>query len=103
MMAGFFAPDNLDKIIHERARLGIVASLAARGEMHFGELKETLEMTDGNLSVHARVLEDAGYLKVEKQFVGRKPRTTMSLTRKGKKAFRKYLAQLEQIVLLGKK
>jgi len=96
------SPERLDKIIHERARLGIVASLAARGEMTFGELKETLRMTDGNLSVHARVLEQREYLKIEKTFVGRKPRTTMSLTDKGRKAFRSYVDQLELIVSLGK-
>jgi len=96
-------PENLDKIIHERARLGIVASLAARGKMTFAELKETLQMSDGNLSVHARVLEESGYLKISKKFVGRKPLTTMSLTRKGRNAFRNYVDQLEQIVLLGKR
>ena len=95
-------PENLDKVIHERARLGIVASLAARGKMTFAELKETLQMSDGNLSVHARVLEESGYLKIAKKFVGRKPLTTMSLTRKGWDAFRNYIDQLEQIVLIGK-
>ncbi len=102
-MHGFPVPDSLDKTIHVRARLGIVASLAARGQMQFCELKETLEMTDGNLSVHARVLENAGYLKVEKRFVSRKPCTSMSLTRKGRDAFRKYLEQLERIMSFGKK
>ena len=96
-------PVSLDKVIHERARLGIVASLAARGEMTFGELKELLEMSDGNLSVHARVLEKAGFLKIEKEFVGRKPRTTMSLTAKGRKAFRRYVDQLERIVSPARK
>ena len=91
-------PDGLDKVIHQHARLGIVASLAARGEMTFGELKEALGMTDGNLSVHARTLEDAGYVRITKAFVGRKPRTTLQLTARGRRAFRKYVEYLEQIV-----
>jgi len=93
------SPEGLDKVIHERARLGIVACLAARGEgMTFNELKETLHMTDGNLSIHARTLEEAGYIEIVKEFVGRKPRTTMSLTSKGEKAFRAYVAYLGRIV-----
>jgi DNA-binding transcriptional ArsR family regulator len=91
-------PEGLDKIIHERARLGIVASLAARGAMSFSELKETLDMSDGNLSVHARILEEAGYLKTTKAFVGRRPRTTMQLTSRGKRAFDDYVNYLERIV-----
>ena len=96
--ASTFSPDNLDKVIHERARLGITAALAARGAMTFTELKELLGMTDGNLSVHARVLEEAGYLKVAKRFVRRRPSTRMSLTAKGRAAFRAYVNQLEQVV-----
>ena len=92
------SPEGLDKVIHERARLGIVASLAARGTMSFGELKENLGMTDGNLSVHARTLEEAGYIEITKSFVGRKPRTNMTLTPKGEEAFRKYVDYLERIV-----
>ncbi len=91
-------PEGLDKVIHERSRLGIVASLAARGEMTFNELKEHLDLTDGNLSVHARTLEEAGYIKIEKQFVGRKPQTTMKLTPPGRKAFEEYVAYLERII-----
>ncbi len=90
--------DGLDKIIHVRARLGIVASLAARGAMSFGDLKETLEMSDGNLSVHVRTLEEAGYLEVTKEFVRRRPRTTMRLTTRGEQAFRDYVDCLESIV-----
>lgn len=97
-MATVPSPDGLNRIIHERARLGIMASLAARDKMTFNELKETLSMTDGNLSVHARTLEDAGYISITKRFVGRKPRTTMRLTAKGGKAFRDYVAYLEKIV-----
>ena len=91
-------PDEIDALIHERARLGIVSALAVTPEMTFTELKDALSLTDGNLSVHARVLEAAGYLKIDKTFVGRKPRTTMSLTRKGRAAFRQYVEQLQRIV-----
>jgi len=97
------SPQRLDKIIHERSRLGIVAGLAARGEMSFNELKETLGMTDGNLSVHARVLEEAKYVRIAKGFVGRKPRTTLSLTAKGRKLFADYVDCLERIVAPGKR
>jgi len=97
------SPEGLDKAIHERARLGIVASLAARGKMSFNELKDALGMTDGNLSVHARVLEEAKYIRIEKTFVGRKPRTTLSLTAKGRKSFRNYVDTLERIVAPGKR
>ncbi len=92
------SPEGLDKIIHERARLGIVATLAARGAMTFTELKENLGMTDGNLSVHSRTLEDAGYITISKDFIGRKPRTTMELTMSGKKAFQEYVEYLGKIV-----
>ena len=91
-------PGEIDALIHERARLGIVSALAVTPEMTFTELKDALSLTDGNLSVHARVLEAAGYLKIDKTFVGRKPRTTMSLTRKGRAAFRRYVEQLQRIV-----
>jgi len=95
-------PGDIDALIHERVRLGIVSALAMVPEMSFVELKDSLSLTDGNLSVHARVLEEAGYVRIEKTFVGRKPRTTMSLTPRGRKAFRKYVEQLEQIVSAGK-
>ena len=97
-MPEFFSADELDKVIHERARLGIMSALAARRKMTFTELKETLRMTDGNLSVHARVLEAEGYIGIKKDFVRRKPRTTMTITRKGRDAFRKYVDALERIV-----
>ena len=97
-MGAIPSPEGIDKLIHERARLGIMSSLAAARPMTFSELKETLNMTDGNLSVHARVLEEAGYIRIEKRFVGRKPQTTMSLTAKGTAAFKAYVAYLESIV-----
>ena len=88
----------LNALIHERARLGIMSVLAARGALTFGELKSLLDMTDGNLSVHLRILEKASYVTVEKRFVGRKPLTTVRMSRKGKIAFEHYLTVLEEIV-----
>ena len=93
----------LDRLIHERIRLGIVSALAVNESLSFNELKGLMRTTDGNLSVHARVLEEAGYLRIEKQFVGRKPQTTMSLTSKGSKAFKDYVAYLESIVAPNRK
>ena len=97
-MSEFIPPDELDQLIHERVRLGIMSALAARGELAFTELRDLLKLTDGNLSVHARVLETAGYLAIEKAFVDRKPRTTLKLSAKGKDSFRRYMAQLEALV-----
>ncbi len=88
----------LNPVIHERARLGIVSALAAREAASFPELKSLLDMSDGNLSVHLRVLEEAGYVALEKTFVDRKPRTTARLTRKGRAAFGHYVEVLEEIV-----
>ena len=102
-MSAIPSPEGIDKLVHEPARLGIMSSLAAAGPMKFSELKETLRMTDGNLSVHARVLEEAGYIRIEKQFVGRKPQSTMSLTARGSKAFADYVAYLESLVAPKKK
>ena len=91
-------PDSIDAVIHERARLAIVSALATAPEMSFNELKESLSLTDGNLSAHSRTLEDAGYIDVEKTFRGRRPLTTMRLTPKGRKAFQSYLLTLQRIV-----
>ena len=88
----------LNPLIHERARLGIVSALAARDAAAFAELKALLDMTDGNLSVHLRVLEDAGYVALDKTFEDRKPRTTARLTRKGRVAFDHYVEVLGEIV-----
>lgn len=101
-MAAIPSPEGIDKLIHERARLGIMSSLAAAGTLTFNELKGTLGMTDGNLSVHARVLEEAGYIRIAKTFVGRKPQTRMTLTAKGGKAFKDYVDYLERMVSPGK-
>jgi DNA-binding MarR family transcriptional regulator len=94
-------PDDLDAVIHERARLAIVAALAVSPQLGFGELKSMLDLTDGNLSAHSRTLEEAGYIQVEKSFRGRRPYTAMRLTLAGRKAFARYLAALRQIVDRG--
>ncbi len=91
------APD-LDRVIHERVRLGILSALAANPTMTFSELKALLEVSDGNLSVHARKLEEAGYVECQKSFENRLPRTEYQLTIAGREAFEKYLAHMEAIV-----
>ena len=89
----------LNAVIHERARLGITSVLAAqRAALTFSELKSILGMTDGNLSVHLRLLERAGYVTIEKKFVHRKSQTTVKMSRKGRIAFEHYLSVLEDIV-----
>ncbi len=90
-------PD-LDRIIHERMRLAIVAALAANESLSFNEMKKLLGTTDGNLSVHARKLEDAGYVELSKSFEKRMPRTEYRLTPAGRRAFDRYLSHLEALV-----
>ena len=97
-MAANSVVDGLDQIIHERRRLGIVSALAANDRQTFAELKAILQTTDGNLSVHARRLEEAGYIKVTKGFEERKPRTEYRLTPKGRRALEMYLEQMESIL-----
>jgi DNA-binding MarR family transcriptional regulator len=94
-------PERIDAVIHERARLAIVAALAVSPQLGFNELKEMLGLTDGNLSAHARTLEEADYIVVEKSFRGRRPYTAMRLTPRGRKAFRRYLDMLREIVERG--
>lgn len=89
----------LDKIIHERIRLGIVSALAVNERLTFNELKELLHTSDGNVSVHARKLEDAGYLSCTKSFDGRVPRTDYKLTAAGRKALERYLSHMEALIL----
>lgn len=91
-------PTQLDRVIHEPVRLGIVSALAVNDEMTFNELKELLKTTDGNLSVHARKLEESEYLLCEKKFEGRIPRTTYSLTTAGKRALENYLNHMEALI-----
>ena len=88
----------LDSLIHERMRLGIVSALAANESLTFGELKELLKTTDGNVSVHARKLEDADYISVAKSFVDRMPKTEYRLTAKGRLALEEYLNHMEALI-----
>jgi DNA-binding HxlR family transcriptional regulator len=88
----------LDRLIHERLRLGIVSALAVNEQLTFNDLKRLLQTTDGNLSVHARKLEDAHYVTCDKTFEGRIPRTEYRLTAAGRRAFEKYLAHMEAII-----
>ena len=90
-------PD-LDRLLHERVRLGIASALATNDSLSFNELKTLLATTDGNLSVHARKLEEAGYVACTKSFAGRLPRTEYRLTAAGRRAFEKYLGHLEALV-----
>lgn len=88
----------LDKIIHERIRLGIVSALAVNERLTFNELKQLLHTSDGNVSVHARKLEDAGYLACTKSFDGRVPKTEYKLTAAGRKALERYLSHMEALI-----
>lgn len=90
--------DRLDRLIHERIRLGIVSALAANPAMTFTDLKRLLKTTDGNLSVHARKLEEAGYVSCTKSFAGRTPRTEFRLTPAGKGALTRYLDHMEALI-----
>ena len=97
-MAGKPASDELDRLVHERMRLGIISALAAEERLSFGDLKGILKTSDGNLSVHARKLEDAGYIKVTKGFEDRKPKTEYSLTSEGREALETYIDQMETLL-----
>jgi DNA-binding PadR family transcriptional regulator len=91
-------PDGLDRLIHERIRLGIVSALAVNEALTFNDLKQALETTDGNLSVHARKLEEAGYIACDKSFHGRVPRSEYRLTAEGRRALQRYLAHMEALI-----
>jgi DNA-binding transcriptional ArsR family regulator len=88
----------LDATIHERTRLGIVSALAASERLSFAELKAILKATDGNVSAHARKLEDAGYIASQKRFEGRMPRTEYELTKAGREALERYLGHMEALI-----
>lgn len=90
--------DAFDRLIHERVRLGIVSALAVNETLTFNELKDLLGTSDGNLSVHARKLEEAGYLHCEKSFEGRFPRTEYRLTSSGRRALERYLSHMESLI-----
>jgi DNA-binding MarR family transcriptional regulator len=104
-VAGYFAdPDagETDRLIYERVRLGIMSALSVTPSMTFAELKELLKTTDGNLSIHARKLEDAGYLTCKKRFSARVPKTEFSLTAKGKRIFARHLEHMEALIHAAK-
>ncbi len=88
----------IDDVIHGRLRLGIMAYLSGAGTAEFNELKDRLQASDGNLSVHLRKLEEAGYVAISKSFVGRKPLTRAALTDKGRSAFVAYLDAIEKLL-----
>ena len=92
------SPLELDRLIHERLRLGIISALAVNERLTFSDLKRLLQTTDGNLSVHARKLEDAQYVACEKTFEARVPRTAYRLTAAGRRALEKYLGHMEAII-----
>ena len=91
-------PAQLDRLIHERVRLGIVSALAANESLTFSDLKKLLKTTDGNLSVHARKLEDAQYVTCTKSFEGRFPKTAYRLTPAGRRALERYLDHMEALI-----
>lgn len=97
-LANIGAQVQLDRIIHDRIRLAIVSALAVNESLTFRDLKQLLEATDGNLSVHARKLEDAGYITVSKFFEGRVPNTEYRITAEGKKALDAYLNHMEDLI-----
>ncbi|MEN8375562.1 MAG: transcriptional regulator [Gemmatimonadota bacterium] len=91
-------PGAIDQLIHARVRLGIVSALAVNATLTFNELKELLGTTDGNLSVHARRLEEAGYVACKKSFDGRLPRTEYRLATRGRHALKRYLDHMEALI-----
>lgn len=93
-----FDYQQLDEIIHSRIRLAIMAVLVAVEQAEFTFLKEKVNATDGNLSIHLKKLDEAGYITVKKEFVNRKPSSTYSLTNKGREAFEAYILRLEQLL-----
>ena len=88
----------LDRVIHEKGRLAIMSMLAASPELSFTEMRDALNMTDGNLTTHIRTLQEAGYVSITKSFRNNRPLTTCSLTAAGRKAFTNYINLLEQII-----
>lgn len=100
-ISGFVADDkggDFHKLLNDRVRLGILSSLAVSERLSFSELKKLLEATDGNLSVHARKLEDAGYVRCEKTFTDRHPKTEYRITREGRSALNRYLKHMEALI-----
>jgi len=90
--------EHLNKVFDSRIRLGIMSALMINAEVNFNELKELIEVTDGNLATHLKTLEENNYIKVQKGFVGRKTNTTYSVTKAGEKAFKLHLEALEKMI-----
>jgi DNA-binding HxlR family transcriptional regulator len=97
-MSGEFDINRIDDVIHGRLRLGVMAYLSGAGHADFNELKAKLQASDGNLSVHLRKLEEAGYVAIAKSFIGRKPLTRVALTDQGRGAFVAYLDAIEKLL-----
>lgn len=93
-----FDIDQIDEVIHGRVRLGVMAYLSTAGQADFGEVRNRLQTTDGNLSVHLRKLEEAGYVAVEKTYAGRKPLTRISITEKGRVAYDQWLQTISKLL-----
>ena len=89
---------NLNKVFDSRIRLGIMSALMVNAEVSFNDLKELIQVTDGNLASHLKTLEDSSYIKVQKGFIGRKTNTTYSVNKAGEKAFKSHLDALEQMI-----
>lgn len=90
--------ENLNKVFDSRIRLGIMSALVVNAEINFNELKELIDVTDGNLASHLKTLEENAYIRVQKGFIGRKTNTTYSITKAGEKAFKQHLDALEQMI-----
>lgn len=90
--------ENLNKLFDSRIRLGIMSALMVNDEINFNDLKELMQVTDGNLASHLKSLEESGYLRVQKGFIGRKTNTTYSVTKAGEKAFKSHLEALEKMI-----
>ncbi len=97
-LQGFVDADESHRLIHERVRLALVSALAVNDRLAFSELRDILGLTDGNLSVHARKLEEGGLIKSTKSFVGRKPKTEYRLTEKGRRVLAAYLDHMERLI-----
>lgn len=94
--------DGINKLFDHRIRLGMMSILIVNESVDFNRFKELLEVTDGNLSSHAKTLEDAGYISIEKSFVGKRPNTKYQATSQGRKAFEKHIAALENLLRQSK-
>ncbi|NKB89043.1 MAG: helix-turn-helix domain-containing protein [Acidobacteria bacterium] len=98
VLGGAAEARDLDRVIHQPVRLALVSALAVNDELSFGDLKSLLGVSDGNLSVHARKLEDVGYVTCEKGFVGRSPRSVYSLTKEGRASLDRYVSHMEAVI-----